>query len=154
MHNINIWGNNTWIFFHAIAEKIKPEYFDQEISNLLSIIMTICSNLPCPECSNDAVNRLKKCNFNNIKSKEDFKRFIFFFHNSINNKLNYNTFKESELSKYKNCNLNIILNNMFKIYNSNYSINAPKMIIHSFHRKNMIYQVMKYFNNNKHKFYP
>ena len=45
------WGEPTWFMFHTLAEKIKPEYFQEIRMDLLNIIYTICTNLPCPDCA-------------------------------------------------------------------------------------------------------
>ena len=76
MYDINTWGKTTWIFFHTIAEKIKPEYFNQEIKTLINIVIKVCANRQCPECSNDATEKLKKMNINNIITKDDFINFL------------------------------------------------------------------------------
>ena len=150
MVNIDIWGKNTWIFFHTIAEKINPQYFDSEIKILLDMIKNICNNLPCPECSNDATSTLNKCNFDNIKTKDDFKLFVFYFHNNINKKLKKPLFKEEDLEKYKNCNLNTLLKNMYIIYNQ--PDKNSHMMANNFHKTNMIKSIIKYFNSNIYKF--
>lgn len=150
MYDINTWGKTTWIFFHTIAEKIKPEYFNQEVKTLIDIVIKVCSNLPCPECSNDATEKLKKININNIKTKKDFISFLYYFHNNINNKLKKPNFDENKLNIYQNCNLKIVLHNMYLIYNKN--IPSPHMMTKNFHKKNMIKSIIIYFNNNSYKF--
>ena len=67
------WGNNTWYLFHTIAHKIKDSSFLDTKEDLIFIVKNICANLPCPECSKDATEKLNKVNFNTINSKQEFK---------------------------------------------------------------------------------
>ena len=45
------WGPCTWYLFHTLAEKVKEESFPLIKESLISLIIRICSNLPCPECA-------------------------------------------------------------------------------------------------------
>ena len=129
-----VWGNNIWYLFHSIAHKIKESEFSNVKNDLSYLLNTISSNLPCPECSADAVSVLNKVNFNNISSKEEFKKFVFNFHNHVNKKLNKPIFKLSELDdKYSKANIKVIYNNFFIIFASN--SNTPQLMSASFHRQ-------------------
>ena len=81
------WGNITWYLFHGLAEKIKENKFLENKNLLIKILKSVCENLPCPECSQHATRMLNDINFENIKSREEFKKFIFKFHNIVNMKL-------------------------------------------------------------------
>lgn len=132
--NIQTWGNNIWYLFHTIAHKIKEQEFNNVKEDLIYILKTICSNLPCPECSSDATNLLNKVNFNNINSKQDFKLLIFNFHNHINKKLNKPEFDINNLdNKYKHANIHNLISNFNIIFNSN--SNVPQLMSTSFHRQ-------------------
>ena len=78
------WGEPVWFFLHTISHKIKDDSFVQMRSDLLKYIYTICTNLPCPDCSNHAKTYLNGINFNNIKTKTDLQIMLFEFHNSVN----------------------------------------------------------------------
>ena len=58
-----IWGSTTWYLFHTLIHKIKESEFLNLKNDYVYIIKTICSNLPCPECSQDATKLLSKVNF-------------------------------------------------------------------------------------------
>ena len=110
------WGNNTWYLFHTIAHKIKDSSFLDIKEDLIFIIKNICSNLPCPECSKDATEKLNKVNFNLINSKQEFKVLLFNFHNSVNKKLNKPLFELKDLdNKYENANIQALYHNFFII---------------------------------------
>lgn len=132
-----VWGNNTWYLFHTIAHKIKESSFLEIKDDLIFIVKNICSNLPCPECSKDATEKLNKVNFNTINTKEDFKLLLFNFHNAINKKLNKQLFKFEDLDeKYKNANINILYHNFNIIYSQN--SNVPQLMSASFHRQHIL----------------
>lgn len=129
-----VWGNNIWYLFHSIAYKIKETEFSNIKNDLIYLITIICSNLPCPECSADAVSVLNKVNYNTINSKEDFKKFLFNFHNYVNKKLNKPLFEYEKLDeKYKNANIKALYHNFNIIFSSN--SNVPQLMSASFHRQ-------------------
>jgi hypothetical protein len=105
------WGEPTWFFLHTMAQKIKPEYFDNLRQGLLGQISAICRNLPCPDCANHAANYLDNSNFNRIKTKEDLILFLYDFHNTVNTKKGYPLFSKSDLhEKYSKANTVNIVN--------------------------------------------
>lgn len=131
---IEIWGNNIWYLFHTLSYKIKEESFLILKNDLIEIFKNICKNLPCPDCSKDAMNVIGKIDFNNINSKEDFKLMLFNFHNYVNRKLKKKEFKYQDFdNKYKNANINNLINNFNIIFNSKAS--NPHMITNAFLRK-------------------
>lgn len=131
-----IWGSSVWNLFHTIAHKIKEDKFAFHKSNIIYIIENICNTLPCPECSKDATAMLKKVDFAQINSKEDFKLLMFNFHNAINTKLKKPLFDFNELDdKYSKANIDAIYNNLNIIYTSN--SNVPQLMSSSFHRHHL-----------------
>jgi hypothetical protein len=113
---IEIWGNNIWTLFHGLSCKIKEDKFLYHRDRLIYIIKNICATLPCPDCSKDATQLLNNTNFNNIKTKEDFKLFIFNFHNNVNKKLKKPHYEYSNLDKYNSVNMDALYNNLNIIY--------------------------------------
>jgi hypothetical protein len=127
------WGNNIWYLFHSLAHKIREDKFESQKNNIIFIIKTICNTLPCPDCSKDATIMLSKIDYNNIRNKNDFKMFLFNFHNAINAKLNKPQFSYESLdSKYQNVNINALYYNLAIIYNIN--TNIPQLMSSSFHK--------------------
>jgi hypothetical protein len=79
------WGRIVWIFFHTFAEKIDATFFEENIDACLNIVVTICQNLPCPVCTVHANMFLRKHRIKQlVKTKDDFKRYLFLFHNHAN----------------------------------------------------------------------
>lgn len=145
-----IWGPATWRLFHIIGEKIETNDYN-DIQNAVRIIRLICSNLPCPDCANDATSILSKYNLKTISSKEELKLFLYTFHNIVNKKLNKPLYETEELNiLYKNMNFNQVLNNFFYIYNNIHGY--KNMMLYSFHRKNLIIEIKNYFIQNLHLF--
>ena len=140
-----VWGNTIWYLFHTLAEKINPDKFGEQKSNLFETVKIICRNLPCPDCSDHATKELKIVKIQNINDKEMFKLFLLEFHNRVNTRLNKPIFTLDELnSKYKTANLNGILHNFNIVYNA--PISNEKLMAHSFHRNSQNTQLNKYLN--------
>jgi hypothetical protein len=136
-----IWGNNVWNLFHTIAHKIKEDRFEFHKNNIIYILENICNTLPCPECSKDASEMLKKVNFSQINTKNDFKLLIFNFHNAVNVKLSKPLFDFNELdNRYSKANIDILYNNINIIYTSN--TNIPQLMTSSLHR-NILFPKIK-----------
>lgn len=128
------WGNNIWYLFHTIAHKIKDSSFIDIKEDLIFIVKNICSNLPCPECGKDALEKLNRVNFNSITCKQEFKVLLFNFHNSINKKLNKPLFELNDLDeKYEKANIQALYHNFTIIYSHN--SNVPQLMSASFHRQ-------------------
>lgn len=139
------WGNITWTLFHSIGESIKEDSFLVVKDTIIDLIKIICSNLPCPECSDHASKELRRVNINNINDKETFKLFLLEFHNRVNTRLQKPQFTLDELNnKYKLAKLNGILHNFNIVYNA--PIPNEKMMTHSFHRNSQNNQLNKHLN--------
>jgi hypothetical protein len=150
--SIEIWGNNIWYLFHTLSYKIKEEAFLILKNDLIEIFKNICKNLPCPDCSKDALNVIEKIDFNNVNTKEDFKLMLFNFHNYVNRKLKKKEFKYEDFdNKYKNANIHNLIYNFNIIFNS--KANNPHMISNIFLRKQalpkiniLLNKVIQYIN--------
>ena len=141
-----LWGNNMWYLFHTIAHKIKESEFAAEKSKIIDILKSICKNLPCPDCSADATTLLNKVDFSSIKSKEDFKLFLFKFHNHVNHKLKKPEFLLEELDKkYEKANIHALYRNFHVIFSANSKV--PQMMMHSFQRQSSEKSIMENLNS-------
>ena len=130
----SLWGPAIWYFFHGIAEKISPDKFQDQKSNLFYILNIVCDNLPCPDCSQHAVAELKKININNITSQDIYKQLLLEFHNRVNTRLNKPIFTREELdNKYKFVNLYSIMHNFNIAYNTN--VYNEKILQNSFKKR-------------------
>ena len=141
-----IWGNITWRLFHTMSLTINECTYEQ-IQSSIQCISTICRNLPCPLCSNEATILLKKYNLKNIKTKEDLKKFIYYFHNSVNIKLKAPFIEYDKIEELHSSSLNTILNEFFKVYKN--LKNNSSMMLYSFHRDIIINNTRSYFLSNQ-----
>lgn len=139
------WGNITWYLFHGIAEKIKEDKFSENKDLIIKIIKLVCSNLPCPDCSEHATTTLNAVNFDSIKTKDNLKDFLFKFHNIVNQKTNKPVFKKEELdAKYKNIVMPIIFNYFFKVYSINNR--SEKMMMYTAFKNQFLAELRKNLN--------
>jgi hypothetical protein len=83
----------------------------------------------------------------NIKTKEDFKRFVNFFHNKVNQRIKAPTIEYENIEELHKNSLNYILNEFFKIYKG--LKNNSNMMLYSFHRDMIINNTKTYFLNNR-----
>ena len=104
------WGEPFWNLFHVLAEHIKESEFARLRAGLLNMIYLICSNLPCPDCTNHAIHYLNGINFNTIRTKEDLKTMLFNFHNAVNARKGYPIYPKEKLDKYVNANVVVVIN--------------------------------------------
>jgi len=97
------WGQPFWNLFHVLAEKVKENDFPLIRTSLLNLILTICSNLPCPDCTQHAVTYLNCINFNLIQTKDQFRDMLYHFHNAVNIRKGYPIYPKERLeAKYRN----------------------------------------------------
>lgn len=141
------WGEPTWFLFHSLSCKVREESFPIIRIELLNNIYAICSNLPCPDCANHAKTYLDGINFNTIKTKEDLKKLLFNFHNSVNVRKGYPLFDYSELDSKYNLAItnNIIINFMTHFSDKSRSI---KLLATDLHRSLLCDLLKKWFNSN------
>jgi hypothetical protein len=141
------WGEPTWFFMHTMAQKIKPEYFQQIRQGFLSQINNICRNLPCPDCAAHASQYLDKSNFNRIQTKDELILFLYDFHNSVNVRKGIPTFPKEELyDKYSKANtMNIINYFLFHFADKSKSI---RMISNDMYRMRIINLLKEWLNGN------
>lgn len=125
------WGAPTWYLFHTLAEKVKEDSFSLIRKELLDIIFTICTNLPCPDCANHATRFMQGVNYDTIVTKQDLKELLFRFHNSVNSKKGFPIFSRSELDDmYSKANTSNIILNFYK----NFKTTSMKVTTNSFYR--------------------
>ena len=147
------WGEPVWFFLHTIAHKIKDENFAAVRTELLKNIYTICTNLPCPDCSLHAKNYLNGINFNNIKTKNDLGNMLFEFHNSVSRRKGLVEFSREQLdSKYEQANLSAISAYFFKVFLDKHS--SPRMISDDIYRARLTYSIRDWLIANLSCFNP
>ena len=141
------WGEPTWFLFHTMAEKVKPQYFSEIRVELLNIIYTICSNLPCPDCAKHATEYMNGINFNTIVTKRDLQLMLFNFHNEVNRRKKFREFPIEELNvKYSMANTVNIIHNFMPYFEDR--TGSLRLIADNLHRSRVALQLKAWFNKN------
>jgi hypothetical protein len=145
------WGSPTWTFLHTMVEKIKDEHFVRLRSALLKHIYTICTNLPCPECSMHSKNYLNGKNFNALQNKSHLKTMLYEFHNSVNLRKGMDLFNTVNLDeKYHNEVLSVTFYNFVIKFKDRGANN--RYIHEDIYRSQLAKDLVKWFNANKEFF--
>ena len=145
------WGEPTWFLFHTLAQKIKEDHFLFIRRDLLNIIYSICTNLPCPICSKHAMDYLNGINFNAIQTKQQLKDALFIFHNVVNKRKNFPLFDYNQLvEKYSKANTQNIIQNFSIYYTEKNKI--TKLIADNFIRGRIVHQLTEWMNANSFRF--
>lgn len=139
------WGPSTWIFMHTLAAKIKETSFPVIGPNLILILIQICNNLPCPECSQHAKQFWSKVKTANIKSKSDLINLLFVFHNMVNKRKQLRPFKYENLQYYETRNIIETYNTFARNFNTRGNMN---LINESFHRNMMLSSLRTWIMSN------
>ena len=139
------WGEPTWFLLHTLSVKVKESEFKNIRMDLLNRIYAICTNLPCPDCSNHAKIYLDNINFNTIQTKEDLKVLLFVFHNEVNKKKGYSLFPYEQLDEKYSLAIthNIIRNFMFHFSDKSRSL---KLLAGDLQRSQLCSLLKNWFN--------
>ena len=147
------WGQPTWFLFHALAQKVREEHFQKVRKELLDIIYTICTNLPCPDCASHATKYISAINFNRIQTKEQLKDMLFIFHNTVNERKGFPMFNRGDLdAKYAAANLVPIIQNFIVHFRDKHA--SIHMIANDMHRARLSNTLIQWFQNNLKYFDP
>jgi hypothetical protein len=149
----SVWGPAIWYLFHTLSFKLKPHHFNEVKDQLIDHFVSICHNLPCPECADHARKELKHLDKSKITNKKELCMYLVQFHNKVNVKNNKKIFKFDEfLSKYNNAvTRNVIANFFIVLTKSDHSV---KLMTNSFHRSSAILDLKKWLTVNASKFSP
>jgi hypothetical protein len=151
MTRINIWGPACWLFFHTLLAKIKPEEFLNIRDSLMSQLQAICSNLPCPSCSNHSRQFFQRQGSLQFKTKDEMIGFFWFFHNYVNAKKRKPSFSFSGLEKYNSENLRNAYTNFANQYTAKDT--GLKLMSETFHRKGILRGFHQWMLQNNRSFY-
>ena len=146
------WAGPTWLILHTLAEKVDESVFLEVRVGLLNTIYTICTLLPCPICATHAKKFLDGVNFDTILKKEDLKRLLFEFHNSVSKEKNLPIFNYDNINMYETAiTIKVIQNFMFFFSKKSGSI---RLISEDLHRTRTIVTMKAWFNENMKYFRP
>ena len=144
-----LWGPATWYLLHCMVLKIDDNIQRPVLEDLKNMIYVVISNLPCPMCSNHAIAYFNSHQYMRISTIEQLRFFIYSFHEDVNKRLK----KQTTLSYaehvifYKPFNLSMVIKNVIHIYENMNNTNVT-MMLYSFHRKRMVYDLDQYFRKH------
>ena len=140
-----VWGPAVWTLFHTLGEKINEEAYPYVSNELFKLIVRICKFLPCPECSADASNFLAKIRITELKTKTDFKKTFYLFHNYVNSKKRKRLFNYANLNVYNKYRLVDVVNNFIANYHTKGNM---RMLTESFQRQFVIKDFKNWFTRS------
>ena len=142
----NIWGPSIWTLFHALAEQIKEDRFQETRTYLFQFITKICWHLPCPDCTMHAKQYLDRVNIYNVRTKEQFRHFLWNFHNNVNKRKNKSLYDPSMLStKYGQISLIQCFNNFINVYKTTGNM---RLMTDGFQRQFIVSGLRKWLTRN------
>jgi len=141
------WGEPVWFLLHTLSYKVKDDIFPQFKDELFRIIYAICTNLPCPTCSEHAKTYLDGINMKTIDTKEKLKIMLFTFHNEVNKKKGYPFFsyEDCELKYSRAITKNIVENFMPHFSDRNRSL---KLMASDFQKSFIVKMLKEWFQKN------
>jgi Erv1 / Alr family len=132
----NTWGQPTWCFLHTFAEKIKEEKYLELKDEIYGWIKELCSNLPCPDCTQHATKYMSTVIKERLATKKDLQILLFMFHNYVNQRKKTQLFKYEDLQKtYEGKNIVQTYNNFATNFHTRGNMN---LIAESFRRKQFL----------------
>ena len=146
-----VWGPAVWILFHTLVEKIQENAYKPLSIYLFNFIVRICKFLPCPECSIDASRILATVKLSEYKTKDEFKQFIYLFHNKVNHKIRKKLFNYGNINIYSRYNIINVINNFINNYQTKGNM---KLLTESFQRKLIITDFKKWIISVMTAFLP
>lgn len=146
------WGRPIWTFFHVMAQKMKPEYFNLVIKDFLKFILLICGTLPCPVCSTHASEYMRSINLNNIRCREDLIQLFYNFHNVVNQRKGYAVLQKDQIPQYETANTVIAIKDFVRAFED--KSRAMKLMADDLSRARISSQFKFWINENIKYFDP
>lgn len=141
-----IWGPIVWNLLHCLTIKIKDTAFISDRYTLLYIISSICTNLPCPECSSHARKLIKKYKFLQIPNKKTLIHIMFLIHNEVNVRTKKKNEDKKIIDMYQNKDMKRVVLNYIKM--NNQIVSSSNMMLYSFHKNLFLDKFKKYIVSN------
>lgn len=143
------WGPPIWNFLHTLAEKVKEDRFELMGPQIISQIIQICHNLPCPECTQHAKIFWSRTKLETIKTKTDLKNVLYVFHNAVNKRNNKPPYSYDALDIYKERNILRAFNFFYANFNTNGNMT---LLTEAFHRRRLLMSLKQWMSGNIQNF--
>lgn len=140
------WGRATWYLFHTLSHNLKPERTDL-VGPLLNVILNMCANLPCQDCSGHAERTMASLRKDMIKTPRDLAMMMWMFHNKVNERLRarHMTLEEHD-EMYSRARLVEVVNHFMAVMNQR--MGNERAMVYSMSRRNAVAGVLKFVKNN------
>jgi hypothetical protein len=143
----------VWFLFHTLAEKIKDEHASTELAVIVTHVISICNNLPCPDCQQHATQKMNMTNKAAIiTSKDTFIHFLWQFHNEVNKRTKAPFYPKESLELYKRAKTGEVIRSFISIMGG--TSNNSKTMLNGFHRQLYLKKFVDYIKANLHKYNP
>ena len=148
--SVSDWGNATWYMMHTLAAKLKPDN-NVFVPVLFNQFRYVCSNLPCPECSEHAARMFATANISAVVDKDSLIRFLNALHNRVNNRLQKPEVNLNDcIEKYDKFDLSAVL---FHYFNTLLNIRSQdQAMINGFTMKRCVNNFRIFILENKDAF--
>ena len=103
-----LWGKSTWTLLHTLAARIDDASYKKLKSELHRLFLTICSNLPCPECTRHARDFIKIVRLDTVSNKQLFRSMLYQFHNNVNKRIGKPVYNMEDIVVYEKYNLMVV----------------------------------------------
>lgn len=149
----SVWGPAIWYLVHTLSFKVKTNHFHELKDELLDHFVSLCYNLPCPDCTEHAKQELKHLDKSKITNKKELCIYFVNFHNKVNVITKTKIFTVDEfISKYKTAvTRNVIANFFIVMTKTDHNV---KLMTNSFHKSNAIVSLNKWLKMHGSKFNP
>jgi hypothetical protein len=152
----SVWGPCVWYLFHTLAYKAVPADFHEIKDDLIQYIQRICSNLPCPECTQHAIDYMKTHArvIAQISTKEHLHFFLVDFHNAVNARKNKPQFTYEQANEmYSRSKTYDVVQYFFRIYGERSNGGNLKMFTNGFQKQLLLSDFSAWMVRNYTKFY-
>lgn len=143
-----LWGPPTWIFIHSFLELMSDECYLIHKQTVINLLTSICSTLPCRDCTNHALAYMKKhpLHPNYYPTRKHLQYYFYKFHNAVNIRLGKPIF--DDFNKYESARLTIV----FREFQTKYRGSSTMDFTNNMARKNIINNIRTFINSNNNCF--
>lgn len=142
------WGSATWYLLHTLSFKLKDTVSSDKRKELLDLLFQICTNLPCPDCSNHSLTYLTSIGYlKRLYTKEEMKKVFFDFHNNVNRRKGYALYMHEQFDdKYSLSVTKNVIGYFLQLFRGNSKV--PKLMSDNLHRQALNASLRNWFSAN------
>jgi hypothetical protein len=134
---------------HCLAEQIQEDQFNTIGPQLYAIVLSICKNLPCPDCSAHATNFFNKIKKDSVKSKNGLRTVLFTLHNQVNARKKKAAYPFESLAIYGSIHLAYAFKTFVSVFHTD---NNLKLMSDNMQRIRLLKHISKWLTANAKHF--